>query len=137
MLNLLVVEINKQVIAILEDEEEQVILINYLISQKFPDIDCLFARSGEEFQTLFKDISDLVTLAILDVRTPPPDGVEILGWIKKKYPETKVVMFSSSVLELSECEKLKCDGYYVKKHDPEEMMAMLHQVISQNLASGG
>jgi DNA-binding NarL/FixJ family response regulator len=71
-------------------------------------------------------------LVILDIRTPPPDGIDTLKWIKKHYPDQKVVMFSSSLLEEDECLEIGADGYYIKPEDLDDLGDLIRRIVREH-----
>lgn len=123
----------RKVLAILEDEIEQRMVIEDFLREEMPSVNFTIADNGDQFQSYYQT-SDLEPgLVILDIRTPPPDGVDTLRWIKEHHPSQKVVMFSSSMLEEEECMAIGADGYYIKPdEDLDELGDLIRRIITEH-----
>jgi DNA-binding NtrC family response regulator len=62
-------------------------------------------------------------LAILDVKMPGMDGVQLLRLIKESHPDTEVIMFTglAEVATAVACMKLGAVDYIAKPFDPDEL----------------
>ncbi len=72
-------------------------------------------------------------LAILDVRMPVMDGVELLRHIKESHPETEVIMFTglSEVTTAVECMKAGALDYISKPFDPDELRMAVDRALER------
>jgi len=63
-------------------------------------------------------------LVILDIRMPGENGIEVLKKIKKKKPETKVIIFTNYPNDQYKSESLKAgaDYFFNKSDDIEELL---------------
>jgi DNA-binding NarL/FixJ family response regulator len=74
-------------------------------------------------------------LVLLDVRMPNMDGLACLDEIRRRHPETKVVMLSASTSnELIETALRRgASAYIIKSVDPDDLPATLRQALEGNL----
>jgi len=80
----------KQQVLIIEDEAEMCLLINLLLDDEELEIEHVKSLSAavEYFQ------QQAPSLVLMDNRLPDGYGIDLISFIKHKYPETKVVMMS-------------------------------------------
>jgi two-component system, response regulator RegA len=71
------------------------------------------------------------SLAVLDIKMAPIDGVEILARIKKRSPSTRVIMVTGFPIEenRAECMKLGADGYMTKPINLPELITLLRDLM--------
>jgi DNA-binding NarL/FixJ family response regulator len=74
-------------------------------------------------------------LVLLDVRMPNMDGLACLDEIRRRHPETKVVMLSASTsTDLIETALRRgASAYVIKSVDPDDLPATLRQALEGNL----
>ena len=72
------------------------------------------------------------SLAVLDIKMAPIDGVEVLARIKKRSPSTRVIMVTGYPTEenRAECMKLGADGYMTKPIDLSELITLLRDLMA-------
>lgn len=72
------------------------------------------------------------SLAVLDIKMTPIDGVEVLARIKKRSPSTRVIMVTGFPTEenRTECMKLGADGYMTKPINLPELITMLRDLMA-------
>jgi CheY-like chemotaxis protein len=121
-----------KLILILEDEQEQQDLIRFWLKRNRPEVRYIFCENGYRLIEILPTLEQLPGLTVLDVRTPPLDGIQTLQWYKANLPDAHVVMFSGSELEREECEKLGCNSYYLKPYEPKDMGPTLDRIIREN-----
>ena len=93
--------------------------IEYDFKEK--NIEALFAQDGKQAQDLFDEFEPSIT--VLDIKMPKLDGMELLKYIKKKAPETKVLMISAhGTIELAvEAMKIGAEDFIVKPFSLAEL----------------
>ena len=66
-------------------------------------------------------------LVILDIRMPGENGFEVLKKIKKKKPETKVIIFTNYTDDQYKSESLKAgaDYFFNKSDDVEDLLSAI------------
>jgi len=98
------------------------------------------ARDGNEALTILK--VDAYEVVLLDISLPDQNGLEVLKYIKSKWPSTNVLMLSMHPQEQYAIRALKlgASGYLTKDTASEELIAAIKKVsaggkyISQSLA---
>ena len=72
------------------------------------------------------------SLAVLDIKMAPIDGVEVLARIKKRSPSTRVIMVTGypTAENRAECLKLGADGYMTKPIDLSELITLLRDLMA-------
>ena len=61
---------------------------------QYEDYEVIQAANGKEALLLLKSESENIDLAIVDIKMPGIDGIEVLQKIKANYPNIEVVMVS-------------------------------------------
>jgi DNA-binding NarL/FixJ family response regulator len=74
-------------------------------------------------------------LVLLDVRMPNMDGLACLDEIRRRHPETKVVMLSASTSNdlIETALRRGASAYVIKSVDPDDLPATLRQALEGNL----
>jgi len=72
------------------------------------------------------------SLAVLDIKMAPIDGVEVLARIKKRSPSTRVIMITGYPTEESraECIRLGADAYLTKPINFSELKTLLIDLMA-------
>jgi len=75
-------------------------------------------------------------VAITDIIMPEVDGVEVLDYIKGKYPETSVIIMTgrSSVRQAVELIRRGADDYFKKPFDIDEMLHVIRKSLEHRRA---
>lgn len=71
-------------------------------------------------------------LAILDIKMPKMNGLEVLKYIKKHYPVTKVIILTAFA-DLSNAVEAKRNGaeaFIDKPCDVDELIALMNRILS-------
>jgi DNA-binding NarL/FixJ family response regulator len=104
-----------------------------VLQQQFPEADVLEAAGADDAVETLKE--DTVDIALVDVRMPNRDGLELLKEIKSDWPKVRVIMLTS--FDHSRFVKAAlaegADGYMLKDASPED----LDQAIRVAMAGGG
>jgi len=98
------------------------------------------ARDGKEALTILK--GDAFEVVLLDISLPDQNGLEVLKYVKSKWPSTNVLMLSMHPQEQYAIRALKigASGYLTKDTASEELISAIKKVsaggkyISQSLA---
>lgn len=93
------------------------------------DVEYWFFENGTDLIETLKSLPCLPGLLILDVRTPPLDGIDTLKWVNKTLPKLHVSMFSGSPWEEQECMEAGAIGYYLKPFEPAEFGPAIDKII--------
>jgi DNA-binding NarL/FixJ family response regulator len=104
-----------------------------VLKQRLPDAEVREAGGADEAVGLLQE--DRVDIALVDVRMPGRDGLELLKEIKGSWPDVRVIMLTS--YDHSRYVKAAlgdgADGYMLKDATPED----LDQAIRVAMAGGG
>jgi two-component system response regulator HydG len=81
-------------------------------------------------------------LALVDIKMPGMDGLELLGRIKQEHPDTLVIIITAygSIESSVEAMKAGASDYLLKPFDPEQLMLLLEKMgrqralLKENLA---
>lgn len=102
---------NKKVLVV-DDEDDVRLFLQDFLSERELDVDA--AESGvQALEKLEKKQADIV---LLDVMMPGIDGLETLQQIKKKWPNTIVIMITAikDEVRIAKAKKLGAQNYIVK-----------------------
>jgi DNA-binding response OmpR family regulator len=71
------------------------------------------------------------SVAVLDIKMAPIDGIAVLARIKKHSPSTHVIMVTGYPTEenRAECIKLGADGYMTKPINLSELITLLRDLM--------
>jgi putative nucleotidyltransferase with HDIG domain len=91
----------------------------------------LLARTGKEAEGFVVDTS--VNAALLDLRLPDRNGLEILRFIKQRSPDTEVLMISGYATLVSAIEAMRdgAFGYVQKPVNVEEVLSGLRRALER------
>ncbi len=120
------------------DDHDLIVLAARQIFSKVPDIKLIgVANSGEEAYKKIKDLRPDVV--ILDVILPEMDGLELTKKITSEFPETKVVLHSSSVSEEMIVTGFEAGAmaYVPKNFKPGQLIEAIHTVVKGEHYSKG
>ncbi len=86
-------------------------------------------RSGMRFLE-----SEVFDVAVMDLRMPEMDGLELLEWLRTKGPRVPAVMISAfgEVKDAVSAMKLGAEEYLVKPFDPEELVIRLERIAESH-----
>ena len=105
----------------------------YVVRECFSDVDVVEAGSADEALQAMK--AQPVDIALVDVRMPDPDGLELLHSLKAGWPDVPVIMLTTydhaSYVKRALAEGAA--GYMLKDATPED----LEQAIRVALSGGG
>jgi len=75
----------------------------------------------------------LPDIVMLDINMPEMDGYETARWLKKNYPDVKILVLSMYDNENAIINMLKCgaSGYILKDSDPALLKAALHDLVNK------
>lgn len=101
----------------------------------FDDYTILFeADNGKVLRTKIMQhiIPDIV---LLDVSMPEMDGFETTQWLRKNYPQIKILVLSmmSDEKTIIKMFRLGAKGYLLKNTDPSELKSALDAVMHKNV----
>jgi DNA-binding NarL/FixJ family response regulator len=105
-----------------------------VLQQRFPEADVLEAEGADDAVEVLKD-DTTVDIALVDVRMPTRDGLELLKEIKGSWPDIRVIMLTSfdHARYVKAALAEGADGYMLKDASPED----LDQAIRVAMAGGG
>ncbi len=109
-----------------DDEEKHLRAMKIILGDKGYEVD--LANSGEE--ALLKLEIKEYDLVITDLKMGGIDGVELLEMISQKYTHTEVIIVTGygSVKNAVEAMKKGAYSYFIKSHDPEELILEIAKI---------
>jgi DNA-binding NtrC family response regulator len=119
---------DKNRILIVDDDES--VRRSYLRSLESISCNIEAASDGEEaLQTMAKKPFDVV---LLDMRMPGPDGLTVLRTIKKKWPDSEVVIITGypTVDSAKEAVRLGAYDYIAKPVAPQDVINVTDSAIT-------
>ncbi len=107
--------------------------MGHVVRECFPDADVVEAGSAEEALELMQ--ADPVDIALVDVRMPQLDGLELLRKMKATWPDVPVIMLTTydHATYVRRALSEGAAGYMLKDATPED----LQQAIKVALSGGG
>lgn len=117
----------KRLTVLVADDEE---VIRRLLKYNLEKIGLnpVVATYGREAMSL---MNDGVIAALVDLKMPQADGLEVLHFIREKFPNVPVIMISavSQVKEAVAAMKLGAFEYVTKPFDLDELLNLVQQVV--------
>lgn len=94
----------------------------------------LEAGNGVELLQMLKEKNSLPDVILLDIQMPEMDGVETQKYIRKLYPELKVIILTMEDDEQFILHMIAegVNGYLLKNADPEELEMALQKVLKND-----
>lgn len=124
------VQKSRPVILIIEDHEALRDSLRKWLTTVFPETEFLEGKNTEEALAIMsKRLPDVV---LMDIKLPETDGIETTRRIKKKYPDTKVVILSMYDAEeyRSSAESAGASVYIPKHKMYAELIPVLKTLLS-------
>ena len=114
-------------ILICDDEESIRESLKAIIGDYYPLIICESPETT--LYTLAQDKS--IHLALIDIKMPKINGLDLLATIKKEHPKVKVIVVTGykSVEIAAEATRLGANGYIVKPFKGEEILEKIKKII--------
>ncbi len=105
--------------------------LTYVVKEGFPDADVAEADSSATALELFHKGPD-VDLALVDVRMPDLDGLELLRAIKAEWPSVPVIMLSTyeNAPYVKRALADGASGYLLKDATPEDLSQAINVAMS-------
>lgn len=104
--------------------------LNILIKDLYPDVDIHEASNGDEVTAKLKN--ERFDMVIMDIRMPGPDALNLVEFIRIRYKETKILIFSISPEEVYANRFLKegANGFISKDATLEELKKAIQIILS-------
>lgn len=104
--------------------------LEYIIRSEFPSAQCSAAQNGEACSEMLK--KDSFDLVIMDMNLPDTDGITLTEWILDRYPEQKILFFSTSptAVYAKKLYQMGVMGYLNKQASIQEITKALQTVLT-------
>ncbi len=113
-------------ILIADDEETYRYMLNeLLINEGFQTV-----VTSDGIQAINAIQTQTFDIALLDIKMPKVDGIDVLKFIKENFPETEVVMLTGvgNVQVAVECMKLKAYDFLMKPYSSEDLLRTIKKI---------
>jgi len=113
-------------VLVVDDEENLLVLLERILSKEGFTV----RTASNAYQALDLVDNETFTLAILDIKMFPVDGVVLLAEIKKRSPSTHVVMVTAypTANTRNECLKSGASTYLTKPIDIQELKSVVQNL---------
>ncbi len=109
----------KITVLLIDDDVDDQEIFSFILSDAYPQADCVFANGGPDALEKLQDISFNPGIIFIDINMPRLNGLEILKEIKKikRFSQTPVYMYSTSneIAVVEQSIKSGATGF-IKKH---------------------
>ncbi len=89
------------------------------------------ATSGMQAMKYLHDISEKVSLVLLDLNMPEMDGVQVLKAIRRDYANLPVIVLTGYPEKKEEVEKIGIEGFMTKPYSLEELYRKVAAILEQ------
>lgn len=116
-------------IAIVDDQSWIINGLSMMINMQEDMTVVWTADNGRE--AVLKTTTDQPDLILMDIRMPSMNGVEATKWVRKEYPDIKVLILTTFNEDAYIFETLKAgaSGYLLKDAPPETLLEAIHEAI--------
>jgi DNA-binding NarL/FixJ family response regulator len=106
--------------------------MTYVVKEGFPDADVLEAESSAAAIEVVRSVDGDVDLALVDVRMPDLDGLELLRELKGEWSEMPVIMLSTydNAPYVKRALADGASGYLLKDATPEDLSQAINVAMS-------
>ena len=118
-------------VLLVDDEEDFVKTLSERVSMR--DIESNVALNGEEALSMLK--GDVPDLMVLDLKMPGIDGMEVLGKVRKAYPQVQVIILTGHGTEKDgeEAKRLGAFAYLQKPVDLDKLVCTMKAAYKKKL----
>ena len=120
---------NQHSVLVVDDEEAlRTVLSSELASEGYQ---VESASDGDEAISIVQNKQ--FDLVLLDIKMPKVDGFEVLKFIKKSYPQMKVIMLTAfaDLKNAIESKKLGAEDFISKPYDLVDLLTTIERVLSE------
>ncbi|MEW5815816.1 MAG: sigma-54 dependent transcriptional regulator [Spirochaetota bacterium] len=112
-------------------DDEEVICKSIKRYLELSDIEAVCAENGLSAQRMIEQ--EAFTAAVVDLKMPGMNGLQLLEWIREEEPRLPVIMISAhgEIKDAVEAMKFGAQDYIVKPFEPEELILRLKKVIDE------
>jgi CheY-like chemotaxis protein len=120
-----------KLILVVEDDEDNRDLVEFLINRSHPEIELMMAENGEEaVQCVRKKKPDLI---LMDMQMPIMDGYTAVPMIKADPELSAVPIVAFTALarpeDIARTKSIGCIEHYTKPMDPEQFIKLIQKYI--------
>jgi CheY-like chemotaxis protein len=116
-------------ILIAEDEEANFILLQYYL--KKTGVQIVWAKTGLEAFTCFKENKKDIHLILMDIKMPEMSGIDAFVSIRKISPEIPVIAQTAYAMnnDIEEIQKIGFNDYLIKPINPTKLFEFIDKYI--------
>lgn len=122
----------KKRVLIVDDEEDLTWSISKGLAKDRDSLEVMCVNSGSvALELLSKNSVDLI---VTDLRMPGINGLKLLGEIRKRYPQTRVIIMTAygSLEVREELQKSEGAGYIEKPFEINELRKLIYSYLDEN-----
>ena len=118
---------DQNTILLVDDDEALIKIVSLQLTDQGYRV--VSALDGDE--AIIKLEQKRYDLILLDIGMVRVGGYEVLGFVKKKFPETKVIMLTgfADILHAHESKVLGADEFLSKPYDLNELLTTIRAVV--------
>jgi len=118
-------------ILVVDDERNILLVLNKFLKQEG-----FFVETARSFEEAISRLSEPFDLIITDMRLPGRSGIDLLKWVKERYPELPVVVITAygSIESAVEAMKIGAANYLTKPIEHDEILAIIKHTLMQSHA---
>ena len=119
----------KGTLLVVDDETDVLFFMTKIFSPR--GYNTITADSGIQAMKYLHDLSDKVSLILLDLNMPEMDGVQVLKAIRRDYANLPVIVLTGYPEKKEEVERIGIEGFMVKPYSLEDLYNKVSSILEQ------
>ncbi len=119
----------KGTLLVVDDETNILFFLSQIFSPK--GYNTITARTGIEAMKYLHELSEKVSLVLLDLAMPEMDGIQVLKAIRRDYKDLPVIVLTGYADKKEQVEEIGIEGFLVKPYSLEDLYNKVSAIIEQ------